>query len=71
MPHEIAPISVRPWTLHGISKRTIVSHYSEPGRTLNAVRADCAALDARAPACPLRSLKRLQSMREARVLETP
>jgi superoxide dismutase, Fe-Mn family len=38
MPHEVAPISVRPWTLNGISKRMIVSHYEnnygESGRTL-------------------------------------
>ena len=27
MQQEISPIAVRPWTLNGISERTIVSHY--------------------------------------------
>ena len=53
MPHEIAPIVIHPWTLNGISERMIVSHYEnnydESVRTLNAVRAELAALDARAP----------------------
>jgi Fe-Mn family superoxide dismutase len=48
MQHEVAPIAVRPWTLNGMSKRMIVSHYENnyglPGRTLNAVRAEIAAL---------------------------
>jgi hypothetical protein len=60
MPQEIVPIAVRPWT-HGISERMIVSHYEnnygESVRTLNAVRAELAALDARAPAYRLRALK--------------
>jgi len=59
---EIAPITVRPWTLNGISERMIVSHYEnnygESLRTLNAVRAELAALDARTPAYRLRALKR-------------
>ena len=59
---EIAPIAVRPWTLNGISERMIVNHYEnnygESVRTLNAVRAELAALDARAPAYRLRALKR-------------
>ena len=62
MQHEIAPIAVRPWTLNGISERMIVSHYEnnygESVRTLNAVRAELASLDARAPAYRLRALKR-------------
>jgi superoxide dismutase, Fe-Mn family len=59
---EISPITVRPWTLNGISERMIVSHYEsnygESLRTLNAVRAELAALDARTPAYRLRALKR-------------
>ena len=62
MQREIAPIAVRPWTLNGISERMIVSHYEanygESVRTLNAVRAELAAMDARAPAYRLRALKR-------------
>jgi Fe-Mn family superoxide dismutase len=27
MQQEISPMAVRPWTLNGISKRMIVSHY--------------------------------------------
>ena len=59
---EITPIAVRPWTLNGISERMIVSHYEnnygEAVRTLNAVRDELAALDARAPGYRLRALKR-------------
>jgi len=51
---EITPIPVRPWTLNGISERMIVSHYENnyggAVRTLNAVRAELAALDTGAPA---------------------
>jgi hypothetical protein len=50
----------------------IVSHYEsnygESVPTLNAVRAELAALDARAPAYRLRALKRFERVREARVL---
>ena len=66
MQQEIAPIAVRPWTLNGISERMIVSHYEnnygECVRTLNAVRAELVALDARAPAYRLRALKREELM---------
>ena len=62
MDHEIAPIPVRPWTLNGMSERLIVSHYENDYggavRTLNAVRRELAALDARTPAYRLRALKR-------------
>jgi len=62
MNQEIAPIAVRPWTLNGMSERLIVSHYENnyggAVRTLNAVRAELAALDARAPAFRVRALKR-------------
>jgi superoxide dismutase, Fe-Mn family len=58
----ITPIPVRPWTLNGLSERLIVSHYENnygaAVRTLNAVRADLAALDAGAPGYRLRALKR-------------
>src|SRR5215475_10462829 len=59
---EITPIAVRPWTLNGISERMIVSHYEnnygEAVRTLNAIRADLTALDARTPGYRVRALKR-------------
>jgi superoxide dismutase, Fe-Mn family len=64
MHQPIAPIAVRPWTLNGISERMIVSHYENnyggTVRTLNAVRAELATLDADAsmPAYRLRALKR-------------
>src|SRR2546427_4984375 len=62
MQQEIPPIAVRPWTLNGISERMLVSHYENnyggAVRTLNAVRADLAALDAGAPGYRLRALKR-------------
>src|SRR5262249_21315920 len=62
MHQEITPIPVRPWTLNGISERMIVSHYENnyggAVRTLNAVRAELAALDAGAPGYRLRALKR-------------
>src|SRR3989442_14500789 len=62
MHQEIIPIPVRPWTLNGISERMLVSHYENnyggAVRTLNAVRADLAALDAGAPGYRLRALKR-------------
>jgi len=62
MQQEITPIAVRPWTLNGISERMLVSHYENnyggAVRTLNAVRADLAALDAGAPGYRLRALKR-------------
>src|SRR5437899_11208500 len=66
MQQEITPIAVRPWTLNGISERMIVSHYEnnygEAVRTLNAVRAELEALDARAPGYRLRALKREELM---------
>jgi len=62
MHQEIIPIPVRPWTLNGISERMLVSHYENDyggaGRALNAVRAELAALDAKAPGSRLRALKR-------------
>ena len=62
MDRAIQPIAVRPWTLNGISERMIVSHYENnyggAVRTLNAVRRELGALDAGAPAYPLRALKR-------------
>jgi superoxide dismutase, Fe-Mn family len=62
MHQPIAPIAVRPWTLNGISERMIVSHYENnyggAVRTLNAVRAELATLDAGTPAYRLRALKR-------------
>src|SRR5712691_9206037 len=62
MHQEITPIPVRPWTLNGISERMIVSHYENnyggAVRTLNAVRAELAALDTGAPGYRLRALKR-------------
>jgi superoxide dismutase, Fe-Mn family len=62
MQQEITPIAVRPWTLNGISERMLVSHYENnyggAVRTLNAVRADLATLDAGAPGYRLRALKR-------------
>src|SRR2546427_9456758 len=66
MQQEITPIAVRPWTLNGLSERMIVSHYENnyggAVRTLNAVRADLAALDAATPAHRLRALKREELM---------
>src|SRR5436309_10556485 len=62
MQQEITPIAVRPWTLNGISERMLVSHYENncggAVRTLNAVRAELAVLDAGAPGYRLRALKR-------------
>jgi len=62
MNQPIAPIQVRPWTLNGMSERLIVSHYENnyggAVRTLNAVRAELAALDAQAPGYRVRALKR-------------
>jgi Fe-Mn family superoxide dismutase len=61
MDHAISPIPVRPWTLNGLSERLIVSHYENhygaAVRTLNAVRAELAGLEARAPGHRLRALK--------------
>jgi len=61
MRQEITPIPVRPWTLNGLSERLIVSHYEHnygaAVRTLNAVRAELAALDAGAPGYRIRALK--------------
>jgi superoxide dismutase, Fe-Mn family len=66
MNQPIAPIAVRPWTLNGMSERLIVSHYENnyggAVRTLNAVRGELAALDARAPAYRVRALKREELM---------
>lgn len=62
MHQPIAPIAVRPWTLNGISERMLVSHYENnyggAVRTLNAVRAELATLDAGTPSYRLRALKR-------------
>jgi Fe-Mn family superoxide dismutase len=62
MPQSIAPIAVRPWTLNGLSERLLVSHYEHhygsAVRTLNAVRAELANLDAGAPDYQLGALKR-------------
>src|SRR2546428_12026780 len=62
MHQEIIPIPVRPWTLNVISERMLVSHYENDYggavRALNAVRAELAALDAKAPGSRLRALKR-------------
>src|SRR5262249_46718563 len=62
MQQEITPIAVRPWTLNGISERMIVSHYEnnygDAVRTLNAIRAELAGLDARTPGYRLRALTR-------------
>src|SRR5205809_1058243 len=62
MPQEIAPITVRPSTLNGISEHMVVSHYENnygnAVRALNAVRRELAALDAGTPPYRLRGLKR-------------
>lgn len=62
MPHDIAPIAVRPSTLSGISEQMVVSHYENTYgtavRTLNAVHRELAALDAGTPPHRLRGLKR-------------
>src|SRR5262245_66441486 len=63
MQQPIAPMPCRPWTLNGISERLIVSHYENnygtAVRTVNAIRADLAALDVTAaPGYLLRALKR-------------
>jgi superoxide dismutase, Fe-Mn family len=56
------PISHRPWTLNGISKDMMVSHYENnyggAVRTLNAVRKELAALEGGAPGYRIRALKR-------------
>ena len=61
MQQEISPIAVRPWTLNGISERTIVSHYENnyggAVRTLNTVRRELAALPPDTPPCHVRALK--------------
>ena len=66
MTQPIAPIQVRPWTLNGMSERLVVSHYENSYggavRALNAVRAELAALDARAPGYRVRALKREELM---------
>ncbi len=62
MPHTIAPIPVRPWTLNGLSERLLVSHYEHhygnAVRTLNALRRELASLEADAPDYRLGVLKR-------------
>ena len=62
---DLAPIPIphRPWTLNGISKDMMVSHYENnyggAVRTLNAVRAElAAALEGGAPGSRIRALKR-------------
>src|SRR5215813_7959840 len=66
MPHEIAPIAVRPWTLNGLSERLLVSHYEHhygsAVRTLNAVRKELASLDPGTPDHRLAVLKREELM---------
>jgi superoxide dismutase, Fe-Mn family len=66
MKQELRPIPVRPWTLNGISERMIVSHYEHnyggAVRTLNAIRAELAALGEGAPGYRLRGLKREELM---------
>jgi superoxide dismutase, Fe-Mn family len=61
MHQRIAPIPCRPWTLNGLSKELVVSHYENhygaAVRTLNAVRSELAALDAGTPGHRLRALK--------------
>ena len=68
MQQEIAPIAVRPSTLNGISERMIASHYEnhcgESVRTLNAVRAELAALDARASSWRLPERADVERLRE-------
>jgi Fe-Mn family superoxide dismutase len=62
MHQHIAPIPVRPWTLNGISERTIVSHYENnygsTVRTLNAIRHELAELEPGTPLHRLSALKR-------------
>src|SRR5438132_10698114 len=62
MPHEIAPIAVRPSTLSGISEQMVVSHYQDnygnAVRSLNAVTCDLATLDPATPPYRLGALKR-------------
>jgi Fe-Mn family superoxide dismutase len=62
MDQAIAPISVRPWTLNGLSERLLVSHYEHhygsAVRTLNAVRKELASLGADALDQRLAALKR-------------
>src|SRR4051812_25993019 len=53
MPHQIAPLSCRPWTLNGISAALIESHYEHDYggavRRLNAIRAEIDGLAAGEP----------------------
>src|SRR4029453_3780678 len=64
MYQDLAPIPIphRPWTLNGISKDMMVSHYENnyggAVRTLNAVRKELAALEGGAPGYRIRALKR-------------
>src|SRR4051794_9076865 len=65
MPHQIAPLFCRPWTLNGIPPRLIESHYEhiygEALNRLNAITAELDALDAGAtPAHVVNRLKRDQ-----------
>jgi Fe-Mn family superoxide dismutase len=61
---EIAPIPIpcRPWTLNGLSKDLIVSHYENnyggAVRTLNAVWRELSGLEGGAPPYRIRALKR-------------
>jgi Fe-Mn family superoxide dismutase len=61
MQQKVAPISVRPSTLSGLSERMVVSHYENnygnAVRALNAVRRELATLDAATPPYRLRGLK--------------
>src|SRR5690242_18663948 len=62
MPHEIAPIAVRPSTLSGLSEPMVVGHYENTYghavRLLSAVRGELAALDPDTPPYRLLGLKR-------------
>jgi Fe-Mn family superoxide dismutase len=63
MPHEIAPIAVRPSTLSGMSVHLVVSHYQsnygDAVRALNALRDRLAGLDPESMSdYELRALKR-------------
>ena len=61
MPHDIAPIAVRPSTLSGLSEQMVVSHYENnygnAVQSLNAVRRDLATLDPATPPYRLGALK--------------
>lgn len=73
MPHSLAPIGCKPWTLNGLSERLIVSHYENAYgaavRSLNAVRHELASGDIMTmPDVQLRALKREELAASASVL---